>query len=427
MKRLLIVSFSVLMALGVFLVSGCGGEPEPPSKEDLPFYQEDPVYDFSVEEARTLDSSSGKYVWSDELVSMLNPFWLGNVVYNETVMLVDDGESISGKLLFTPKKILSVRDYAWDVEFTEGEDFTVEGNTIVRTENSDIPYLTEANLTGQELPEGYQVVSSIANVETDVVRMGATIYTEGSLIYGHQVSVSYVYDPAEAELGDFKAFDAAELPALKAKLAAGEDVRLGIIGDSVAEGCSSSSMFNREPYLPNFIDLTALALNAGYRAAGKTGEVTVGNYALGGMTSEWGAAQAQVDEIIADAPDVLFIHFGINDNGSDFSGMAYGDNIESLVLRVKAALPEAEIVLIKAFTPEIMSYDGELFEDYWAQLDRIAENAGVWTLDLYTQSLSMLNTKKYMDVTGNGINHLNDYTSRLYAMNILSMLNDYEA
>ena len=41
--------------------------------------------------------------------------------------------------------------------------------------------------------------------------------------------------------------------------------------------------------------------------------------------------------------------------------------------------------------------------------------------------LSMLNTKKYMDVTGNGINHLNDYTSRLYAMNILSMLNDYEA
>ena len=104
MKRLLIVALSVLMALGVFLVSGCGGEPEPPSKEDLPFYQEDPVYDFSVEEARTLDPSSGQYVWSDELVSMLNPFWLGNVVYNETVMLVDDGESISGKLLFTPKK-----------------------------------------------------------------------------------------------------------------------------------------------------------------------------------------------------------------------------------------------------------------------------------------------------------------------------------
>ena len=427
MKKMIQVALSAVLGLLLLGVTACGGTPQPslPGKEDYPFYQKDPVYDFSVDEVRSYEN--GKYVWSDGLVEMLQPFWMGNVVYNETVMLVDDGQSISGKLLFQPEKILSVRDYAWDKEYFEGKDFTVEGNTLIRTEDSEMPYLTQQNLMGQDLPDGYRVVGSISNVETDVVMMGATIYTEGSLIYGHQVSVSYVYDCTKADLTNFKNFDAAELPKLKAKLAAGEDVKLGIIGDSVAEGCSSSSMFSREPFLPNFIDLTALALNAGYRAAGKTGEVTVGNYAKGGMTSEWGAAQVQADAVIAGAPDVLFIHFGINDNGSDFSGMNYRDNIESLVMKVKAGLPDVEIVLIKAFTPEIMSYDSELFEDYWKALDAIAQNDGVWTLDLYSLSMEMLGTKKYMDVTGNGINHLNDYTSRLYAMTLLSMLNDYWA
>ena len=37
----------------------------------------------------------------------------------------------------------------------------------------------------------------------------------------------------------------------------------------------------------------------------------------------------------------------------------------------------------------------------------------------------MLETKKYMDVTGNGINHLNDYSARLYTMNLLASLIDF--
>lgn len=138
-----------------------------------------------------------------------------------------------------------------------------------------------------------------------------------------------------------------------------------------------------------------------------------------------GAAQAQIDRIIAGAPDVLYIHFGINDNGSDFSKGTYTDNIESLVLKVKNALPDCEIVLIKAFTPETMTYNDELFAGYWNGLDSIAAGKGIYTLDLYAQSLKMLETKKYMDVTGNGINHLNDYSARLYTMNLLASLIDF--
>ena len=426
MKRFLTLFLCVVTAAACALTGACKPDaPQPTDYSAFPFYTEDPAYAFSVEDARSFDGATGQYVWSDALTEQLNPFWMGNVVYNETVMLLDDGESISGNLLFTPTEILSVRDFAWEREFREGEDFTVNGNTITLTEQSSMPYLTSENLHGENLPEGYRLVQSIANTETDVMQMGATIYTEGSLIYGHQVSVSYVYDCAAADLSAFTQFDGNALPSARAKLAAGDDLKIGIIGDSVAEGCSSSSKFNREPYLPNFIDMTALYLNAMYRAEEKAGTVTVQNYAKGGMTSEWGAAQAQVDRIIAGAPDVLYIHFGINDNGSDFSKGTYTDNIESLVLKVKNALPDCEIILIKAFTPETMTYNDELFAGYWNGLDSIAAGKGIYTLDLYAQSLKMLETKKYMDVTGNGINHLNDYSARLYTMNLLASLIDF--
>jgi hypothetical protein len=97
-------------------------------------------------------------------------------------------------------------------------------------------------------------------------------------------------------------------------------------------------------------------------------------------------------------------------------------------MKVHDALPDCEIVLIKAFTPHPTSYDTYRLEDYWEKLDGLcAEYENVTALDMYSQSTEMLIVKKYMDVTGNGINHLNDFSARLYAMNILGSLIDYTA
>ena len=38
----------------------------------------------------------------------------------------------------------------------------------------------------------------------------------------------------------------------------------------------------------------------------------------------------------------------------------------------------------------------------------------------------MLKTKKYLDVTGNGINHPNDFIVRFYAMNLVNLFVDYK-
>ena len=120
------------------------------------------------------------------------------------------------------------------------------------------------------------------------------------------------------------------------------------------------------------------------------------------------------------------IHFGINDAGGDMTPGAYRDNIEKIVADVQARVPDCEFMLIKAFAPNSANYNYNTFKAYWKKLEEIAESyREAFTLDMFTPSLTLLQNKKYMDVTGNGINHVNDYSSRLYAMNILSALIKY--
>ena len=351
---------------------------------------------------------------------MTAPYFKGNVIYNETVMLVEDKGVVSGKLQYEPVRILSVRDYTWEKEYPASE-YEISGNTLTMKAGGSMPYLTAENLLGKNIPEPYREVSSITNVETDWVLMGGSIYTESSLIYGHQVSVSYVYDVNDVKTEEFADYETSGFPELKEKLISGKDVKIVAIGDSVAEGCSSSGHFGHAPYMENWVDQSAKALDEKY-----TGKVSVKNVAVGGKTSEWGSAAAQINAVASETPDLVMIHFGINDAGGDMTPGTYRDNIEKIVADVQARVPDCEFMLIKAFAPNSANYNYNTFKAYWKKLDEIAESyREAFTLDMFTPSLTLLQNKKYMDVTGNGINHVNDYSCRLYAMNILSALIKY--
>lgn len=142
---------------------------------------------------------------------MTAPYFKGNVIYNETVMLVEDKGVVSGKLQYEPVRILSVRDYTWEKEYPASE-YEISGNTLTMKAGGSMPYLTAENLLGKNIPEPYREVSSITNVETDWVLMGGSIYTESSLIYGHQVSVSYVYDVNDVKTEEFADYETSAFP-----------------------------------------------------------------------------------------------------------------------------------------------------------------------------------------------------------------------
>ena len=106
---------STVSSSGSVEISSEGGQVLDPS--DFPNYVED------------IDSLEYDYEVNDPKVS--DPFFYGNVIYNETVMLrtQEDGTGL-GHLRFAPTKIISIRDFTLTTEYTEGSDYVIDGNTI---------------------------------------------------------------------------------------------------------------------------------------------------------------------------------------------------------------------------------------------------------------------------------------------------------
>ncbi len=181
-KNFLLISGGILMA-------SCNTKPIENEQFD---YSKYPLYNENVD--------SIEYKFNDKEIS--DPFYKGNVVYNESVLLTKDDETgeISGNLIFKPTKILAVKDYTLKTkDYRQDVDFTLDGNKIIKKEGSDIPYRTHAELVGESIPEGYRLVTQISNQLTDLVNMGGAIYTESPFYYGSQLWVSYVYDVKEID------------------------------------------------------------------------------------------------------------------------------------------------------------------------------------------------------------------------------------
>ena len=358
-----------------------------------------------------------------DLAEQVTPYYKGNVIYNETVLLEDDGTTISGKLQYKPVKVLSVRDYTWKKEYS-ADKYTVNGNVISTTKDSGLPYLTSENISGAQLPEGYRMVASMSdftNLLTDCMQMGPVVYTESPLYYGNQIQVSYVYDVKDLKTSDFADYNTSGMPKLKAKLTAGEPVKIAITGDSVAEGCSSSEYFNHEPYFPSWANLIKPALESKYES-----EITVVNKAVGGKTAGWGCENKQMKALASEKPDLLIVHFGINDLGANESADTYKYYMETIVMKMQQLSPDTEILLIDALGGAPNVYSNAKFDEYFSAMEELKSSYdGVYTMNLFNVGKTLLEQKKYSDVTGNGINHVNDFATRLYIMNIMSALVNY--
>lgn len=379
-------------------------------------YSKYPLYNESVD--------SIEYKFDQKEIS--NPFWKGNVIYNESVLLTKNEETgeISGNLMFKPTKLLAVKDFTLKTkEYKVDVDFTLDGNKIIKKDGSDIPYRTHQELVGESIPEGYRLVTQITNQLTDLVNMGGAIYTESPFYYGSQLWVSYVYDVKEIDpnIENYPTYNVSKIDRVINKLKNKEDVKIVGLGDSVLEGCSSSKKFNHEPYMDSFIEMVRDNLASLYET-----NVTLKNLSVGGTQSSWGCQAEQINKIVAENPDLLFLHFGINDLGSNRATMAYMDDMESIILDVQNKLPNCDIILLSPFAPNNLLYDYDKMADYVDVLKGFEESYDhVQLIDVYKLSRELGKNKKYLDMSANGINHVNDYASRLYLQAILSTMYDY--
>jgi acyl-CoA thioesterase-1 len=320
----------------------------------------------------------------------------------ESLLFVDRGDGIaSATLLFQRVETLSLASATGEITFDPGRDYTVDpvSGVVSRPPVSRMPFATLEELYPADDP---------------FVLIG-----DGDEFHRRQVSATYAHPPG-AWHGPMLASAAAELPRTLAHISSSRPLTVCLAGDSISEGYNASGFTGAPPLQPAYGELVVAGLKRAYGSP-----VTFRNLATAGWTADDGAAD--IERMAAARPDLMIVAFGMNDAGYA-EAPAFAENIRVIIEGVRAASPDVEFVLVSPMLPNPRwSYPVTArFPAYRQALAGMC-GAGVALADVTSMWTHLLLRKSVHDLTGNGINHPNDFGHRVYAQVILALLGDYQA
>jgi len=210
-------------------------------------------------------------------------------------------------------------------------------------------------------------------------------------------------------------FDASQLPITIRKLQAKADVSIVLLGDSISTGCNASGWGGGAPFQPPWQDLLRQHLERQYKSL-----VTLTNLAVGGTSTPWGLTM--IDEIVKAEPDLVLLAFGMNDSAGR-SAEEYGQNIAAMIQQIRSQRPATEFILIASMlgNRDWVRLNHDVFPLYRDQLIKQCK-PGVTVADMTSVWTEFLRRKQDRDLTGNGVNHPNDFGHRVYAQVLSALL-----
>jgi len=132
-----------------------------------------------------------------------------------------------------------------------------------------------------------------------------------------------------------------------------------------------------------------------------------------------------MDKVLeGEEPDLVIIAFGMNDGTNKISPEQYAANISAMIEKVEAANTAAELILVAPMLANPDTYFAGNQAEYAAALQSIAATrAGtIAVADLTAVHQQLLRYKNYADLTGNNVNHPNDFLIRCYAQVLLTTI-----
>ncbi len=270
------------------------------------------------------------------------------------------------------------------VAFVEGRDFVVDyaGGTLRRAPGSRLPDFRTNMLFGQE---GF-----------DHSKFPG--FGNG----GFFAFVDYTVAPAPPR--PVQPRQTQFLKSTRARLKAGEAVKIVAFGDSITAGGDAS-----KPELI-FWRRWADGLQRKYPRA----RVTAVNGATGGDSTAQGLQRLQA-KVLDQKPDLVLIGFGMNDhNVNGVPVPQYEQNLKQMIGRIRRATA-AEVVLFSAFPPNPKwKFGSHHMADYAAATGRIARKTHCAYADVFNNWQTLAARKKPEDLLGNNINHPNDFGHWVY-------------
>lgn len=451
MKKINIIILIMLLSLVICSCENNEATSDVPSKEDT---EVTPTLNIPIEILKTLapivavDSvqlqalQTSPYVMSEVLDPLLQPFWNTREVYNETFMFI--GKEGEVKLLYAPTEIISIKDYRFNEIYFKDKDFTIEGNIIKRTPNSNMPYLEAAEYWVDEETKNANTVDNITFQPVPSNAKGPKEFglegqrylkiRENILPEYYQCVISYKHNDPFPEEGFFPQSSGIESFINKLK----NDKKASIVfyGDSITEGWTASGHlweWSIAPYMSSWVRMVEDYLENKYDA-----EIDVVNEAIGGWTTAMGLANYDIKMNGSVAhrhshestdrtheelnPDLLVLGFGMNDWTLDPE--VYRSMIAQIVAKYYAKNPNGNVILISSMPANVdteIEGNQKYFEN---ELKIVAHNyEGTLVAPVYStyQQLFAMG-KNSRDILSNNVNHPNDFGVRAYAQVVLKTL-----
>lgn len=333
-----------------------------------------------------------------DINKLLTPFWEGTEVFDETIMLLsENGEIAKAPLFYKPEKILSVRSTDLKTEYKEGTDWEWRDGQIVMLEGSSIPFMKK---------EECHFYEKTHDDCFDAKDGGYILYKTKGYFHKRQLVVSYTHNDS-FDFGLKKA-EGKQLSRTRELLSNGKNIKISFYGDSITAGCDGSGAFGIEPFMPAWTELLCMRLEEKYGC-----KIERTNTAVGGKRSDWGLECVE-ERLACHKPDLAVIAFGMNDGTEKVSASEFRKNIDEIKNRVLEKNKDTEFIFIATTLPNSESVFDGYQRQYYDELVKCArENDTV--LNMTNVHADLLSRKRFIDMTGNNINHPNDFLIRIYA------------
>lgn len=353
----------------------------------------------------------------------------GDTVYYDSVCFAEgaDGSVSDGVLLYAPTKILSVCSTDMKTVYEEGTDFVVEGNRIIRTENSRIPVFKYADYCKPYTNDPATAWVQIAGTDLELIL--------SPKMMSCQVFVSYTH--AGTWEGAVATSQMSYLPKTSRKLDSQDPLNIVFFGDSIICGWDASgqdetvvqwqddtlihAVSNRAPYMPSWAEMVTAKLRETY----DYNAIVKINRAASGSGTYWGRMNA-ASLINPHKPDLVVIAFGMNQPHS--TKEEFKADIIRIIRSITDYNPRAEFLLVSTMMPNtetVFFKKHKLAQQeealYAVQAELTDVHIGVVPVHSVFASM-MENGKKFVDYASNNVNHPNDFGARVYAQLILAAL-----